>query len=150
MEKLLTLLTSLYTALTNLWKAAYNLDPEDRKKSVRIAAGLGVMLVVLVLCGAGGAAGQVVPAEHPIWEAVLQARLVLVRLVLAVPILILGAAAGILLYQWMENTDLGKRLLVWDLGDDVRVRAQKTRNGGGILGAILASSILGLLLGVLR
>jgi len=150
MEKLLTLLTSLYTALTNLWKAAYNLDPEDRQRSVRIAAGLGVLLAVLVLCGAGGTAGQVVAADHPLWEAVLQARVVLVRLVLAVPVLVLGGFAGVLLYQLLENTNLGKRLLIWDLGDDIRIRAQKTRNGGSLLGAILAASILGLMLGVLR
>lgn len=150
MEKLLTLITSLYTALTNLWKAAYNLDPEDRQRSVRIAAGLGVLLVVLVLCGAGGAASQVVPAEHPAWEGVLQARLVLVRLALAVPLLILAAFAGVLIYQLLENTELGKRLLIWAPADDARTQAQKTRNAGSLLGAILAASIVGMLLGVLR
>ncbi len=143
-------MSKVFQFLAHLWEAAYNVTPEDRKRSVRIASGIGIALVVLVIFVAGKTAGQVVPAEHPIWEAVLQARLILVRLLVALPLLVLAAFAAVTIYQVVENTELGRRLLIWASSDDAHTQAQKTRNGGALLASLLAACIVGLLLGVLR
>lgn len=140
----------MFEFLGHLWQAAYNLTPEQRKRSVRVAAWIGAVLVLLVIFAAGKAAGAVVPAEHPVWEAVLQSRLVLVRMVISIPLLILGTLAAVALYQVIENTELGKRLLIWAESDDARVEAEKTSNAGTLLGKLLLACILGLALGVLR
>jgi hypothetical protein len=137
-------------SLKNLWAAAYNLDPLERRRAVRVAVWIGAVVALLVLILAGRTAGQVVPAEHPIWEAILQFRLAGVRLVLALPLVLLGACLGAAIYQLIENSELGRRLLIWDSKDAVPVMAQKTRNGGTLLATLVGSCILGLCLGVLR
>jgi hypothetical protein len=140
----------MFKFFKDLWSAAYNLHPDTCKRTVRIAGILAVLLVVVVLFGAAAIAGRVVPAENPVWEAILQTRLAFVRMGLAIPVLILAAVSGVTLFQVLENTQLGKRLLIWADGDDPQVKAQKTRNAGALLSALILSCIVGLLLGVLR
>jgi hypothetical protein len=140
----------MFKFFTHLWTAAWDLTPEERSRTVRVCSWIAFVLVLIVLAGAGSTAGRVVPAEHPVWEAILQTRLVLVRLVLTVPLLVIGATAAVLLYQLLENTELGRRLLIWHYSDDAHTQATKTRNGGSLLATLLAACILGILLGVLR
>lgn len=136
--------------LTHLWTAGYNLTPDQRRRTVRYATATAAALLAVLLFAAGKAAAQSVPADHPVWEAVLQARLALVRLALAVPIVIVALACGLTIYQVMENSELGKRLWQWHESDDAYTQAAKTRNGGMVLAAILGSCILAFLLGILR
>lgn len=140
----------MFDFLSHLFANAFDLTPEQRQRSVRIAAWVGGLLVLVVLFAAGRTAGQVVPAEHPIWEAVLQTRLALVRLVMALPLPLIGTVAGVVIYQVFENSELGKRLVVPAGTDDAHVEAQKVRNGGAILAALVGACILGFMLGVLR
>ena len=136
--------------LAHLWSAAYNLTPLERRASVRFACGVGVAALAVILLLALRVAGTQVGVEHPLWEAVLQARAVLVRLILAVPVLIfalLGAEAS---HQTLENTELGRRTMTWDSSDNERVMAEKTRNAGSLHAALVLAWILGLCWGVLR
>lgn len=144
-------MSAMSTFITQLWAAALDLSPEERRRSVRIAAWIGAVLVALTLLAAGSTAGRVVSADHPIWEAVLLTRLALVRLVLAVPLLLIGAITAVAIFQVLENSALGSRIL--EINDQV-IQGHETgavlRNRGIILAALFLSCILGLLFGVLR
>jgi hypothetical protein len=136
--------------LKDLFSAAYNVEPAQRRKIVRVVFGLAAVLVLLLVFLAGRHAGQVLPSESPWWETALQLRLLLVRLLMAVALVPLGVAAGFLVHQAMEHTDLAKRLWTWAPDDAVSVKAEKTRNAGAYLLTITAAIVLGLLIGVLR
>lgn len=140
----------LLNHLRHLWHAAYNLTVVERRCSVRAACGLAGVLLLAVLLWAVVVARVQVGADHPLWEAVLQARMVLVRLILALPVLVLGLLAAVAAYQTLENTELGRRLLIWDPSDDARVEATKTGNAGTLLASLVLACVLGLLWGVLR
>lgn len=146
----------IWRGLKDIDAAAHKLQREDLHRSVRAGVAVAMLLAVLLLFGAGRVAGQVVPAEHPFWEAVLQAKLVLVRTVLANLPLIQGLLVAYLAYQVYENTELGRRTVIWHLDEcgapdeRVEIRAAKTRNAGLIQAALVAGCVLGYLQGVLR
>jgi len=122
----------------HLWAEVSSISPEERAKSVRIAAWVGLLLVLIVLGMASETARTNVASESPIWDAVLQTRLALVRLVLALPILIIGSVGAVSVYQLLENSKLGDRILAGSLERSI------------VMAALLASCIIGLLFGVLR
>lgn len=134
----------------SLFEAARNLTPETRKKIVRVAAGVAVVDVILVVAVAFYVAGRVVPAESPVWEAALQLRLVLVRLLVAAGLIPLGIWLGTLALQVVEKTELGRRLWTWAPTDTDAIRAEKVRNVGNYLNLVTVALVVGLLLGVLR
>lgn len=139
--------------MKDLFLAAYNLTTEQRKRTVQIALAIAGVILVAVIFSAGGTATTEASAEHPIWEVVILYRLALARMFLAVALIPAGALAAVTLYQTIENTDLGKRLLVWTSPENYEatgVMAAKTRNGGYLLASLLFACILGLLVGVLR
>jgi hypothetical protein len=136
--------------LAHLWHAAYNLTVMERRRSVRAICGLsGGILTAILIWALVVARGQV-GADHPLWEAIIQARMVLVRLILAVPVMILGLLAAVTAYQTLENTELGRRLMIWDISDDALVQSTKTSNAGNLLASLVLACALGLLWGVLR
>jgi hypothetical protein len=81
---------------------------------------------------------------------ILQARLVLVRLVLAPPIAVIGIACAVAFYQVIENSDLGVRLMVALGSDDAHSEAQKVGNGGRLLATLVGACVIGFLFGCLR
>lgn len=85
--------------LSHLWTASYDLTSEQRRCTARVVGLLSFLLIAAVLLAAVAVATGTVPVDHPIWEAVLNAHLVLVRLALAVPLVILGAVAGTAIFQ---------------------------------------------------
>ena len=137
-------------SIRDLFEAARNLTPDARKRIVRIAAAVAVLDVLLVVAVAFWFAGRVVPAESPVWEAALQLRLVLVRLLVAAGLIPLGVWLGTLALHVVEKTELGRRLWTWAETDYAMVRAEKTRNAGNYLVTVTAALVLGLLIGVLR
>ena len=141
----------MFKFIAHLWSAALDLTSEQRRSSVRIAAWVGFVIVAMTLLAAGGTAGRVVPADHPIWEAVLQTRLALVRLVLAVPLMVIGAISAVAIFQVLENSALGARITdINDPAAQAEEWAAALRNRGTILAALFLACILGLLFGVLR
>lgn len=134
----------------SIFEAARNLTPEARKRIVRIAAAVAVLDVLLVVAVAFWFAARVVPAESPVWEAALQLRLVLVRLLVAAGLIPLGVWLGTLALQVVEKTELGRRLWTWAPADTDAIRAEKMRNVGNYLNLVTVALVVGLLLGVLR
>lgn len=136
--------------LRDLWTAAYNLTHEERARSVQIAAWLGAALVAAGIALTERVAEHTVGADSPWWDSVLIARLGLTRLAMAIPLLVLAVFLALLCYQVIENSNLGRRLLIWHANDGVQTKAQKTRNAGALLATLLLTFVVGLLLGVLR
>jgi cytochrome c biogenesis protein CcdA len=136
--------------LRDLFTAAFKLDDEQRKRTVRIAVGLAVLCILVVLALAGRTAASEPGVEHPVWEIAILYRLALARLLLAFGLVQVGAMVGMVLYQAFENTQLGKRLVIWSETDSEPVKARKTGNAGLLAGVAFLSCILGLLVGVLR
>ena len=137
----------------NLFAAAHKLTPDQRRKTVRIAAALAAVVLFVVLLGASRTAVTEPGADHPVWEVVVLFRLALARTILALALLPLAVFGAVVTYQALENSELGKRLLVWREPESFEagsVQAQKTANGGRLLATLLAACIIGLLVGVLR
>jgi hypothetical protein len=143
----------MFIFFKHLWSAAFDLTDLQRRRTVRIVAGIALALVFSTLLGAWLLARHVVPAESPVWEAVLQTKLALVRLVLAVPLVVIGASLALAIYQVVENSALGTRLLLVNTFADPTPNPEtgaKVRNRGTLLAALFVACILGLLIGVLR
>jgi hypothetical protein len=136
--------------LRDLFEAAFKLSPEKRQRTVRIVAALAVLLLLVVFLAAGRTAIQDQPADHPIWEVAVLLRLALARAVLSLALIPYAAFVGVVLYQTLENTELGRRLVTWSDVDSEETKARKVGNGARLLAVCLGSSILGVLLGVLR
>lgn len=161
----------MFKFFTDLFSATFDLTKEERRRSVRIASWAAVALVVIILAAAGATAGNVVAADDPIWEAVLQTRIALVRLPLAVVLVVIGAIIAVVIYQVLENSRLGDRVLGaffvraadpeesigpvcgedYPLPDGQNiVFAEPVSSRSSILAALFVACILGLLIGVLR
>lgn len=137
----------------NLFAAAHKLTPDQRRKTVRFAAILAAVVVFVVLLGASRTAVTEPGADHPVWEVVILFRLALARTVLSLALLPLAVFVAVVTFQTIENSELGKRLMVWRPTEEyeaVAVQSQKTANAGRLLSALLFACIIGLLVGVLR
>lgn len=137
----------------DLFAPGYKLTAVQRRNTVRAVAVLAALVLFVVLMGASRTAATTPGADEPVWEVAVLFRLALARLILALAILPLAVGAAVVVYQALENSALGKRLLHWrgkEAYESVAVQAAKTRNGGMILAVLLGCTILGLLVGVLR
>lgn len=122
--------------LKNLFSAAYNLEPDQKRQAKRIALTLVSSLVAVVLFMAGRHASVDADAATSLWTTVIQARGILVRSCAALGVWPLSVVSGLLAYEVFELTDLGKRMVVWAESDTSEIRAAKTRNCGLILAAL--------------
>lgn len=143
-------MTWLRTFWRNLMADAGDLDPQAREQAVRIVVGLGVAVVVLSLLSAGGVASSSVAPRSAWWEFVTVFRFGLARTFLAIPLLVLGAAAGHVLYNAVETSAVGARLFLPLPGDPDPVKAVKVALAGLNYALITLGAILGLLVGVLK
>lgn len=134
----------------DLFTAAFKLTDDQRRKTVRAVAVLAGLILICCLLLASHTATSEPGADHPIWEVAILFRLALARLILAIALIPASAFIGVALYQVLENTQLGKRLLVWSDSDTGEVMARKVANAGLLASVCLATCIVGLLLGVLR
>lgn len=137
-------------SLSEIYEAARNLTPDQRRRWVRKAALAAALVVAAVLSLLAWIAGRVVPAESPIWEAALQGRLIAVRLVVALGLIPFGVFIATHIHNLLENTDQCRRLWTWTETDTAVVKAEKTRNSGEFLKVLVLAIVLGLLIGVLR
>jgi type IV secretory pathway VirB2 component (pilin) len=136
--------------LKNLFKAAHSLDVPQRMMVTRDAAWLAGGTVALIVALAVAAALNVVSADSPYWDAVLQTRLALVRLPLALAVAIIGYYLAMLLYLIFAKTYLGRRLTFIEDGDGSQIGGMKLGNAGTIQAMLFLACIAGLLLAVLR
>lgn len=137
----------------DLFAPGYKLTALQRRRTVRVVLVLAAVALAVILLGVSKTAGAEPGADHPLWEVAVLYRVALARLFLAMAILPLAVWSAVLIYQTLENSALGKRLLHWrgkESYESVAVQAAKTRNGGLLLAVLLAANILGLLIGVLR
>jgi len=136
--------------LSDLLSDARVLGDDRRSELTKWVLRLGFLAVAVILLMTAGTAGRTVAAEHPLWEAVVQARLVLVRLILSVPVVIIGFGTAVLLFNVLENTVLGQRTVVPVDEDNVDVKTMKRSNAGTVMAFLLLGCIGGLLQAVLR
>jgi hypothetical protein len=138
--------------LKNLLKSPHTLDVEERRavtRSAGILAGAAVAVIVALACIT---AGNVVSADSPFWDAILQTRLALVRLVLASAVLVISYYATLVEFHAFSHTALGRSIIVWkaDDTDGANMHGFKTSNAGFIIALMFAGNTAGLLLSVLR
>ena len=137
----------------NLFTAAHKLTPDQKRKTVRGAALLAGLVLLVILFSASRVAVTEPGADHPVWEVVILFRLALARTILALALLPLAVFGAVVTYQAIENSELGKRLMVWRPTEEYEsgaVQSQKTANAGRLLSALMFACIVGLLVGVLR
>ena len=127
------------TWLRDLWTAAYNLTPEQRSRSVRIASITAALLVVLVFLLGGHAASKTEPSDSALWEVAIMARLVLGRTVAALALWVLSVAAALAAFQAVDNSSLGKRLWMWTDEQDP-VKDAKKANAARVLCALILAA----------
>lgn len=138
--------------LGKLFTSAHTMDLAERKSVTRWAGIVAGAAVLLIVTTAADAARTTVGTDSAWWDAVLQARLVLVRLVLAAAIMAIGYFASLILYHAFAKTAIGRSLVVWkdDDTDGANMHGYKTSNGGFIMAMLFVACIGGLLIGVLR
>jgi hypothetical protein len=138
--------------LRKFFTSAHTMDLAERKSVTRWAGAIAGVAVLVIVALAMAAARTSVGADSAWWDAVLQARLVLVRLVLAAAIMAIGYFASLILYHAFAKTAIGRSLVVWkeDDTDGANMHGYKTSNGGFIMAMLFVACIGGLLIGVLR
>jgi len=138
--------------LSKLFNAAHTMDLAERKSVTRWAGSIAGAAVLLIVALAADAARTTVGTDSAWWDAVLQARLVLVRLVLAAAIMAIGFYSALTLYHVFTKTAIGRSLVVWKANDTdgANMHGYKTSNGGFILALLMLACIGGLLSGCLR
>jgi len=123
----------------------------DRKSELtRVSILIAWLMVAVVLVVVIIFACLNVGDHSSLWDAVLQARWALFRLVLSLGLILVGGGVAILIFNALECTELGKRLFVPDEQDFTGLHTIKVSNAGTILGFLFLACIAGLLLGVLR
>jgi thiol:disulfide interchange protein len=133
-----------------LFHASSLLTPEERKSVTRtsgIIAGIAVLFIVALACVT---AGNVVSADSPWWDAVLQARLILFRLTFAIVLIAVGFYTALVLFSVFAKTALGHRTVVPQDGEGTTLSGFKIGNAGFVQGLLMLACIAGLLVGVLR
>jgi len=132
----------------DFFRASYNVAAEQRARLVKIATWTAVLVVLgVIVVGIHTATGTPDPV-HPSWELVILARAVLGRAFFAVGLFSLAVILAVVVFSALDNTDLGKRLMVWKMEEgnvlepDV-VLAEKKANAGRLLSVlILAAAII--------
>lgn len=138
--------------LSKLFNAAHTMSLDERKSVTRWAGAVAGIAVLVIVALAVDAARTPVGSDSAWWDAVLQARLVLVRLVLAAAIIAIGYFTSLVLYHAFAKTAIGRSLVVFkeDDTDGANMHSFKTSNGGFIQAMLFVACIGGLLIGVLR
>lgn len=139
-------ITVLVGLMGDLFKASYNVDADQRAKLVKIASAVAVVIVLAVVAvGLHTASGPADP-NHPSWEVVILARLVLARSFFAVGLLAAAILSAVLAFNALEHSSLGKRLMVWktdgQVPESISVQAQKTANGGRMFAVLVVAAAL--------
>jgi cytochrome c biogenesis protein CcdA len=136
--------------LSDLFSHPGSLDHERRAQITRIVvrwswAAVGVFLIAAFVLGF-----LLVPDKGALYDMVLQSRWALFRLVVGLGLIVIGTYAALVIYNALENTETGKRLIVPDETDFSGLHTIKVSNAGTILGFLFFACVGGLLLGVLR
>lgn len=130
------------TNLADFFKPSWKLTPEQNNKLRRLAVYTALAVVLVVLAVAGAHAGESGDAGSPSWETVIYAKLFLARLVGGVGAITLSVVMGCIEWLAMDNTELGRRLWVWDEKDPIMVKAYKKRNAASVLCALILMNAL--------
>lgn len=127
----------------------YNLTKTEQAKAWKVLLWIfGVLLVIggLALNNWGG---RQVSAESASWETVIAARLVLFKVLVAVPAAMASLLGAWFLFGALDRSSLGARLFHWGAEEPPHVKAAKTKNAGLTLAALILG-LLTLLAGALR
>jgi len=136
--------------LKSILQDARDLTPQRKSELTKSTVMVGTVFVLVAIALIIATASKTVAAEHPLWEAVVQSRLALARIIMAVPMAFIGFGLAYLLYNVLENSDLGRRTVVPEEKDNLNVKAFKVSNAGFILASISVACILGMILAVCR
>jgi hypothetical protein len=142
------MLRSIYAFL--LGNHGFQMTEENRRKAA-LVLGLSLFVLLAAVVGLLGAWAVMSPsADSPAWENALQARLMLLRVKVAIGLLAGVVVAAYGLFQMLDRTRVGKRLLHWDPTQDTEYSsAAKTLNSGMLFAALMLGASL-LAAGVLR
>lgn len=120
----------------------YNFTKEQLQIAARAVLALVVILVVLAAAVLYSLSRAVVPAEAPNWEAVLAARLIFFRALVA-PALAAGAVLmAFVLFYAVDKTPLGRRLFHWEDSDPIELKSVFVRQAGMTLAALLLGTFI--------
>lgn len=126
--------------MLDFFKPSYKLTPEQNAKLRRLSVYAAVAMLLVVLAAAGFHAGDEAQADKPTWEIIVYARLYLVKVVGALGAMVLAVVASALEWAALDNTELARRLWVWDENDGAHVMASKKANAGIVLASLLVAN----------
>lgn len=136
--------------LKALFASPHKLTPQERKTVTWMAGWVAIVAVAFVVALAAVTAGNVVSADSPYWDAVLQTRLALVRLPLALATATIGFYLSLGFYAVFSKTYVGRRLTLMEDGDGGQIGGMKLSNAGTMQAMLSLACIAGLLLSVVR
>jgi hypothetical protein len=125
----------------DLFADSSTVDHQRRHQINRIMVWVGVGLLTVFIALAAYAAHTPVTTDSAWWQAVVSARLTLVRLIMSLPVIALGFLSAVTLFNIAENSKIGHRYLSPDAADSDEVKSRKISNAGMLL-ACLAGALL--------
>ena len=135
--------------IKDLFSDSSKIDPQRRSHINKILIWVDCGLLAFFVALAAYASHTPVTSDSAWWQAVVSARLTLVRLLMALPVIALGFLSAATLFNIAENSRLGKQYLEPIEEDSEEVKSRKISNGGillaALVGAILNSLIQALL-----
>jgi hypothetical protein len=140
----------LKSLFKDLFADSSKIDPQRRAQINKILMwGAGGLLVCFITLAAY-ASHTPVSSDSAWWQAVVSARLTLVRLLMALPVIALGFLSAATLFNVAENSRLGKKYLEPQDGESEEIKSRKISNGGILLAALVGSLLNALVQSLLK
>jgi hypothetical protein len=140
----------LKSLFKDLFADSSKIDPQRRAQINKILMwGAGGLLVCFIALAAY-ASHTPVSSDSAWWQAVVSARLTLVRLLMALPVIALGFLSAATLFNVAENSRLGKKYLEPQDGESEEIKSRKISNGGILLAALVGSLLNALVQSLLK
>lgn len=140
----------LKSLFKDLYADSSKIDPQRRAQINKILIWASGVIIALFIGLVAYASHIPTASESPFWQAVISARLTAVRLVAAVPVILLGFGASLFLFNVVENSRLGKQFLEPQDGDSEEMKARKISNSGILIAALCAAILNSLVQSLLK
>jgi hypothetical protein len=134
----------------DLFADSSKIDPQRRSRINKIMLWAAGGLLVSFVALAAYASHTPVSSDSAWWQAVVSARLTMVRLLMALPVIALGFLSAATLFNIAENSRLGKQYLEPFDGESEEVKSRKISNGGLLLAALVGSLLNALVQSLLK
>jgi len=134
----------------DLFADSSTVDHQRRHQINKIMIWVGCGLLAFFVALAAYAAHTPVTSDSAWWQAVVSARLTLVRLLMALPVIALGFLSAATLFNVAENSRLGKKYLEPQDGESEEIKSRKISNGGILLAALVGSLLNALVQSLLK